>query len=232
MKSTLTLLFVLIAFYISSQVPVSYQFPNTKKIGLSLKDFTPQHWIVRDSVIADFNGDSLNDYAIVVESNQMTTVLSKICDGIDSFTPKLLLVVLGKRNGTFELSARATEIFGDCNWGLQGFDPFQRLEQRRNTLGIKFLTGGTLRDWITYYFRLQNAEWYLIGAERYMYWANHTDEDDAFYHEKINFITREKETYNTNQAGKQTHYQKSSIPASNLFKIADLNFFSEIPWNN
>ena len=88
-------------------------------------------------------------------------------------------------DGTLILSSTNSKMFGECNWDVQGQDPYEKIFIRHNTLGVEFLTGGPLRDVLSYFFRYQNNDWYLIGASSFQYWAGH----EGSYTIDINLLT-------------------------------------------
>ena len=58
----------------------------------------------------------------------------------EKFYPKVLVVAFKSNSGLFNLSLNTDKIFGKCNWGLQGGDPFTAIGKRKNTLKIEFFT--------------------------------------------------------------------------------------------
>jgi hypothetical protein len=228
MKSIFLLFFVLIHSLCFSQAD-NYQFPKIVQTGKSLTDFVPLNWKIRDTISCDFNKDSLKDWAIVIETIKPLVFEDTTCFSSEPFYPKMLIVIFKQSDETFQLSTFATKLFGNCNWGVQGLDPFDKIFVRRNTLGITFLTGGTLRNYISYFFRFQNNDWYLIGVDSLQYWAGHTDGPDAFAYEDINLITGVKETYNTDQHGKRKNYKKTLLEHKPLIKLSELDDNTSIP---
>ena len=85
------------------------------------------------------------------------------CAGSEEYYPKCLIIAFKSKIGNFNLSLKTDKIFGKCNWGLQGGDPFSDLGKRKSTLKIEFFTGGTLRISPVYYFKFRNNKWQLIG---------------------------------------------------------------------
>jgi hypothetical protein len=143
------------------------------------------------------------------------------CFSAEPYFPKMLIVLLRQPDKTFKLSTLAIKLFGNCNWGVQGKDPYDGIVNRNGTLDIKFLTGGTQRNSLSYYFRYQDHDWYLIGAESYLYWVGHTDSEDAFYNEKINLVTGIRESYNEDEKGKKrSNYEKKTFEKKRLVKLS------------
>ncbi|WP_291103272.1 MULTISPECIES: hypothetical protein [unclassified Flavobacterium] len=230
MKNILVIILTLSATLCFSQID-NYKFPKIKPIGKNKNDFIPTDWTILDTISGDFNKDSLNDIAVVIQTKKPLLFEDKTCFSTEPFYPKILIILLRQTDKTFQLSTTATKLFGNCNWDIQGQEPFEKIEVRRNTLGIKFLTGGTSRNSLSYYFRLQNNEWYLIGAESFQYWAGHTNGKDAFYNEKINFVTSEKEMYNEDQNRKKNSYKKTKLKQKPLIKMMNFDENSSIPFS-
>ena len=205
--------------------------PEIPKNGKSITEFIPANWNIRDSLSGDFNKDNLRDVAVVIQSKQPLTSIDTVCFSNDPFYPKALIILLRQQDKSLQLSKRATKIFGDCNWGIQGSDPFDRIEERRNTIGLIFMTGGTTRNQLSYYFRFQNNDWYLIGAESFQYWAGHTDGPGSFYSEEINFLTSEKVKYNADEKGNKSEYKKTAIGRKPLIKLSDFSNETIIPFD-
>lgn len=230
MKRVLIITLTVFSTYCFSQVDY-YKFPKIALTGQYKSDFIPSGWTIRDTVVGDFNKYSLKDIAVVIETEQPLVFEDTTCFSSHPYHPKMLIVLLRQSNKTLQLSAKATKLFGNCNWGVQGFDPFDKITERRNTLGITFLTGGTSRNQLSYYFRFQNNDWYLIGAESFQYWAGHTDGKDAYYNERINLVTGEKETYNEDHKGNRNSYKKTTFEKKSLIKMTDLDDNSAIPFD-
>lgn len=218
MKNILVIILTLSAIFCFSQID-NYKFPKIKSTAKNKSDFIPVDWTIRDSVSGDFNKDNLKDIAVVIQTKKPLLFEDKTCFSTEPFYPKILIILLRQTDKTLLLSTTNTKLFDNCNWGVQGSDPFEKIEVRRNTLGIQFMTGGTSRNYITYYFRFQNNDWYLIGADSFQFWAGHTEGKDAFYNEKINYVTGEKEMYNEDQNGKKNGCKKTKIQQTPLIKL-------------
>lgn len=205
-------------------------FPNISVSGKVPLDFVPIGWKIRDSLSIDFNNDKLIDFAFVIQTEQPLKFEDTECFSTQPFYPKILLVLKRQKDKSLLLTTTATKLFGNCNWGVEGQDPFNKLVLRKNTLGIIFLTGGTTRNWLSYYFRFQNEDWFLIGAESYQYWAGHTNDAEAYYNQKINFSTNFIEKYSEDPNHKQYNYKKEAIEKKALIKLTEFDDNSEIPF--
>ena len=231
MNRIFAIILTLIFNHCFSQVD-NFNYPKIESTGKTFRDFIPTNWRLRDSVSGDFNKDNLKDVVLVVETKKPFIFEDKDCFSTEPFFPKMLIVCFKNPNESYRLSTTSNKLFGSCNWGIQGGDPFDNISERRNTFGITFLTGGTARNFLTYYFRFQNNDWYLIGAESLQYWAGHTDGKDAFYNEKINLITGVKEIYHEDQKGKRNGYKTVNIGKKSLAKLADFTDDSTIIFGN
>ena len=128
-----------------------FVFPIISKRGNTLNDFVPSKWKIRDTVSCDFNKDNYKDLAIVIETIDSVKTPDS-CFSREPHYAKMLLIVFKQPDGSYRLSETATKFFGECNWGIQEQDAYERIFIRNNTLGIDFLTGGTLRILISYFF--------------------------------------------------------------------------------
>ena len=208
----------------------NFKFPQIELIGKSFQDFVPTNWKIKDSISGDFNKDTLQDIILIVESNKTIVTNKNECFSTEPFYPKMIIICFRKKDGTFYLSRTANKLFGKCNWGIQGEDPYEKTLKRRNTFGVKFLTGGTTRNYLTYYFRFQDNDWYLIGSESYQYWANHTEEKKSFYNESINLIKGLRETFNEDKKGNRTDYKIVKFSKKPLLKLVEFDENSFLPF--
>lgn len=205
--------------------------PKISESGKTIAEFIPVNWNIHDSLLGDFNSDKLIDVALVIQSKQPLALKDTVCFSDEPFYPKALIILFRQQDKSLQLSTTATRIFGDCNWGVQGSDPFDRIEKRRNTIGLIFMTGGTTRNQLSYYFRFQNNDWYLIGAESFQYWAGHTDGPGSFYSEEINFLLNEKVKYDADDKGNKSGYKTVFIEKKQLIKLGDFSNETIIPFD-
>ena len=220
MRNYLPLLFVLIQIKAGSQTN-NFSFPKIAETGASIASFIPRGWHIRDSVSGDLNKDGLKDFVAVIESDIPHQVTDKLRDTFFPFYPKMLLVFFRQPKNSFILSATAVKLFQNCNWGVAGQDPFEKLFLRKGTFGISFYTGGFIRDHLSYIFRYQNSIWYLIGLDRYQFWI--ADESEGTTYACYNFATQLKENYFLTKAGKRTDFRRSRLPQKQLTQLVDLD---------
>ena len=200
-----------------------FDFPQIREVGQSKSDFIPKDWKVRQSIFGDLNKDNLEDCVLVIETIKPLKFDDKVCFSSELFYPKMLVILFKNLDNKLYLSTVATKLFGECNWGVQGSDPFDNIFIRRNTLGITFLTGGTLRNYTSYILRFQNNDWFLVGEDNLEYWAGHTEGEGAFGYKNINYLTGTKETYETNQRGDKTNIKRVKYKHENLRNLKTLN---------
>lgn len=230
MKNTFITLLLLCSLYGNEQ-ELKFPFPPIIHKAKNISNFVPQGWIIRDSVMTDFNSDQLKDFAIVIQTKKPYLFNDTDCFSDQPFYPKILIIAFQNSDKTYILSITTTKLFGTCNWGVQGADPFQKLELRKNSLGITFLTGGTNRNWFSFYFKFIKNDWYTIGADAYQYWAGHTDGKDAFFNQSINLLTGDKETYYEDENKNRNSYKKTKFKVKPLIKLSDFDDYSFIPFD-
>lgn len=205
--------------------------PGIPKSGQSLKDFVPANWKIRDTISYDFNKDGLKDYAVVIESVRPVEIKhDTVCFSDEPFYPKLLFILLKKEDNTLILSSSNSKMFGQCNWGVQGEDPYVGISIHNNTLGVVFLTGGTERNEISYFFKYQNKDWYLTGASSFQYWAGH----QGSYKVDINLVTGIKESYGQSGIGKgkRDGYKKTVLTKKAPIKMNAFDDNYKLPLND
>lgn len=196
----------------------NFTYPDIVPKGTSIHRFIPNGWELVDSLSHDFNGDKRKDYAMVIKTQSLIKSSDSDCIG-EEYHPKMLLVLFNDGDMGYIISVVAHKLFGTCNWGVQGMDPYDNIVVRKNTLGISFLTGGTERNSITYYARLHKNEWVVVGVNSYQYWAGHLE--TGSFTVDINLMTGERESYETTENGKTQDYKKTTFPKA-IIKLADL----------
>ena len=219
----IVLIFVLHFIFCSCYSQESnFKFPNITNHANTLSGFIPSGWKIVDSVSSDFNKDGLKDIAMVISTIDSIQVQDTDCDvSSEPYYAKMLIIVFRNLDNTFKLSITNTKLFGDCNWGIQESDPYDKIFVRRNSFGIEFSTGGTLRENSTYFFSYLNHDWFLIGESSFEYWAGH----DGSYSVDINLQTGIKISYEQSGigSGKKTHYKKIVLGVKPLKKMQDFN---------
>lgn len=169
MKILLTLIIIIIHLDAFSQELET--FPTIISRTTSITDFVPSGWTILSKVKNDFNKDSLEDYALILQSKD------SIIDSISNyyFSSRILVVVFQKADKSFEKSVQANNFFGFGNWGVQSSDPFDKMSVDKGRLKISFLTGGSTRAYLSYFFLFKDNDWILsrYDSELYEWWDTH-----------------------------------------------------------
>ncbi len=187
---------------------------NIKNIG---ENFPPVGWEIVGSCSTDFNNDNIIDKAYVIQENRETIPKEDECMS-EPFHKKELIIKFGLKNGAEKTNYKTSKVFGKCNWGIQGSDAFDEIGIRKNTLKLSFSTGGTYRSSLSYYFRYQDNDWFLIGYEEISYDISH----DGEYIKEINYLTRKQDVYEIIN-GKSSQHKISNIEKSGLLKLGELD---------
>lgn len=205
----------------------NFEFPSIPKSGKSINDFIPIGWKLKDTVSGDFNLDKQNNLVMVIERRDSLSFEDTICFGREPFYPRMLITVFKQAGEDYKTSVIATNMFGTCNWGIQGTDPYDGLSKRGATFVIEFSDGGTLRNIWTYYFTFQNGHWFLIGASRLTYWAGHP----GAYFEDLNLVSGIKHVIGRNKPrGKDISFEKSSFKPEPLVQLTELTPDTVLPF--
>lgn len=181
------------------------------------EQFPPIGWKIIGSCSTDFNGDDIIDNAYVIQEKKETISKEEECMN-EPFNRKELIIKFGQKNGTEIMNFKSTKVFGECNWGIQGTDAFDEIGIRKKTLKLSFSTGGTLRTSMSYYFRYQDNDWFLIGYEETSY---QVPSDDQYIRE-INYLTGKQDQYEIIN-GKSSQHEISKIEKRELIKLRDLD---------
>jgi hypothetical protein len=122
----------------------------------NIHGFVPQGWSILEEVRGDLNKDSIDDVAMVIEDTIM---------GDADFQKRAILVLFkNKKDQRYELMGRGDKaILTAEDGGILG-DPYSGIKIKKGILQIDFL-GGSRDKWnLTYKYRFQNGDFYLIGA--------------------------------------------------------------------
>lgn len=209
---------------------------RTYAVPTTITDLIPKSYIIIDSAQTDFNNDGLLDFALVVRAKDSIILKTDtVCFGDSVYYPKQIMIFFAERNKQYKLSITTSEIFGACNWGIQGSDPFRKIGVKKNCLTISLMTGGTLRCELLYTVRFQNNDWYIIGATSNVYQVPYSDlyvtDIDLITGNSDHYVLRErKSSYNKRvkpnlailYRHKKFDYKRIKIPLKPLLKINDL----------
>lgn len=130
--------------------PPSLVFPT---VGNTITDFVPHGWFLKDKIEGDLNKDGLMDTALIIDEQVFA----------DDPAPQRALVVLFSKNGAWSFSASNDQLVFCATCGGMLGDPLQKLAIDRGVLVIELYGGSRDRWGMTYRFRWQNGNWYLIG---------------------------------------------------------------------
>lgn len=181
--------------------------------------FPPKGWKIIGSCAADFNKDNFLDKAYVIQEEKETSIgADDECIAGDPYYRKELIIKFGLSTGGYTINHKSTAIFGTCNWGIQGSDPFDEISTRKNTLKLAFSTGGTLRSHLSYYFRFQENDWFLIGYEEETYQVPYLDQ----YIMEINYLTGKQINYEIIK-GKRSKSEITTLQRTKLSTLDGIN---------
>jgi hypothetical protein len=209
--------------------PKGLVFPLIPKDGRTLSDFVPLKWKIRDSVSGDFSYAKLQAVVLIVQTVDSVQAIDSDCLSDAPFFPKMAIVLLKNQNNSYKVSAQATKMFGDCNWGIQGHDPFEKVIKKKNSFGIQFSSGGTLRNFETYWFQFRNNDWYLVGTINETYQQGQPE----ISVENSNLILGIKESYTGNSGSiKKREYKKVFFKPIKDIKFSSFDDDSVLPFED
>ena len=88
------------------------KYPTIQKQGKTIESFVPKGWKIIAKAQGDLNNNSLQDCAIVIQSPRKVDYYFVRChDTVSGFAPsRVLLVLVGKPDSTFDLALQADHI--------------------------------------------------------------------------------------------------------------------------
>lgn len=133
--------------------------PKIPATGRAPQDFVPSGWTLRAHATGDLNQDGVADQALAIDPQSSPTHGGSPLDEMD----RVLLLLFGHTDGTLSLAATQQGLLlcKQCG-GLLG-DPLSDLRIERGTVAITLYGGSRDRWGMTYRFRWQQDDWYLIG---------------------------------------------------------------------
>lgn len=133
--------------------------PEIKQSAKTLGEFVPNGWRLNYIVEGDFNQDGLKDAAMVIEED------FKYEMGDEKAPERILLILFKQKDNSYKLVKQSSKAILKANEGGIFGDPFYKgLFYKNGALGISFYGGSADRWGLTYIFRYQKGDWYLIGA--------------------------------------------------------------------
>lgn len=133
--------------------------PKLPKSAKSIEAFIPKQWIIKDTTIGDLNGDKINDIVLVIEPKSTFNKIQSDTNEIIGIQKALLILLKNKDTQNWALAC-VNSTFLVKNHNDEGLQ-YNKPTIKNNVLGI-FVE--LLRAHIDYKFRLQNNNFYLIGA--------------------------------------------------------------------
>lgn len=120
--------------------------------------FVPKGYFILKQAEGDLNNDGLNDTAIIIAPNWEKDENYRTANG-----ERTLLILLAQPDNTLVFSASKNGfILGKWDGGMMG-DPLQDFLIDRGCIVVGIYGGSRNRWGMTYRFRWQNNDWYLIG---------------------------------------------------------------------
>jgi hypothetical protein len=158
MRITLIIIFS-IYLHSASGLVNDFRYPEIKSFGKAIADFIPQGWQVVDTAYGDLNKDTVNDLAIVIE-NKANDIGGQIVSGS---LGQRMLIVLFRTESKYVVKVCADTAILRSDEGGMG-DPYVDLKIANGCL-VLYFSGGSSEKWfLTYRFRFQNNDFFLIGA--------------------------------------------------------------------
>jgi hypothetical protein len=120
----------------------------------------PRGWSVTSTAWGDLDRDRRRDYAVVIESDSVSTAGTR---------GRILLVLLA-RGASFVEATRSSSVIpygeaaGPLRYRSETDDPFDTLEIRNGSIDLHFSNVGNGGRWWLYRFRRQGGVFRLIGA--------------------------------------------------------------------
>lgn len=186
--------------------------PAFPKTGKDPSSFVLPGFFLLKEARGDLNKDGQEDAALILASQD-----EKSMKPGDPAPPRYLLLLLKSPEG-YALSAMSSDIVLKKDDGGMMGDPFQDLSISKGSVVLMFYGGSRDRWDITYRFRYQNGDWYLIGKTLTDFDALSSKSNQV----DINYSTGTKVTTVVSEKGqKKTASAKLSSPK--LWKLSELD---------
>ena len=197
-------------------------FSQTENVSL----FIPKNYDTLSGGFAkgDLNKDGVSDIVLALNHKMEKEEIENIDD--DSIPSRLLIILLGSKNGYIESTESKTALLcKDCG-GVFG-DPFAGVSIEKNILIIYHYGGSNWRWSITDRFRFQNNNWYLIGETKSSYWDVKTcDKLNDFAgteYDDENFVTGQFEIKKISEDCKLLENKKGKKTVQPLISLNNFN---------
>ncbi|MBP6396876.1 MAG: hypothetical protein KA340_03270 [Saprospiraceae bacterium] len=167
----------------------AFQYPVLPKKGKSVEDFIPKGYTKLQHAEGHLDGDSIMDAAFIIESIKGIPHLK---EPEHTQQPRILCILLGKKDGGYQLSVQSNESTMLSDDGGVFGDPLAELLIENKVVQVLYYGGSNFKWDYTYKWRLQQNNWYLIGAT----------------HSTMNPIDNVMETYDFNFNTGKAEYTK------------------------
>jgi hypothetical protein len=221
MKYLLTFYLIFLTLGGNTQVPniISPLIPNEAS---SIAGFVPGNWEVIDLTAGPITQNGATNFAIVIRSKKPKTLIDTVCNSNEPFYPKMIIILSrAPKTNVYSRTGLGSNLFGTCNWGIQGQDPFDKILIEKELIGIQFVTGGTLRTRETFYFKYINNHWNLVKGKSVTYQQGDPETEVTI----VNLLSKTKETYLTKEGRKsKIKIEKATFIIDTTLEGFDGNF--------
>ncbi|MGE3801788.1 MAG: hypothetical protein AB7H80_12280 [Candidatus Kapaibacterium sp.] len=161
--------------------------------GDSVPALVPAGWHLLDSATGDLNKDHLDDLVLVIEADKDESEPERTWGDEE----RTLVVYFRKKRGGYQYAVQADNlVILASDGGVMG-DPYEGVEVNRGSFLIHFYGGSSWRWGMTYRFRFQEGEWYLIGSTEY----SMSTQTGEYHSSDYNLLTGELEIASGNEFG-------------------------------
>ncbi|HRG21169.1 MAG TPA: hypothetical protein PLQ57_09065 [Saprospiraceae bacterium] len=167
----------------------AYPYPVLPNKGKTADDFIPKGYQVIQHVMGHLDADTITDAVLIIESIKGVQNLKETDHNQQ---PRILFILLGQKEGGYHLSVQSNESTMLSDDGGVFGDPLAELFIENKVVHVSYYGGSNFKWDYTYKWRLQQNDWYLIGAT----------------HSTMNPIDNVMETYDFNFNTGKAEYTK------------------------
>jgi hypothetical protein len=151
-----------------------FHFPVIIKEGRKISDFVPKGWKIIDTAFAYIDGDTLKDFAMVIETADTLYYPegshydedSLKVDYYNYAKPRILIIAFKQKKGRlFELSCQSNTAVIPSNGGRFS-DPYAGISAGKGRVSIDFVSWGYDNWNLSHTYRLKNKLWTLSEADK------------------------------------------------------------------
>ncbi|NOT76257.1 MAG: hypothetical protein HOP08_15120 [Cyclobacteriaceae bacterium] len=123
--------------------------------GDAFRSFIPAGWELLAAASGDLNKDSIDDVAIIIEERVGSGDFGKL---------RNIMILFRAKDGKYSLACKGEKaVMGSESGGTMG-DGFNEMKIVKGVIILNF-AGGSRDQWdLTYRYRYQNGDFYMIGA--------------------------------------------------------------------